>query len=132
VKAEWEVEMKIVHETSRSCLQVSEILEVHTCKGQIRKAIEVLDFLSHTFSAFMYLPDDLGPVHKPVCRPKQLSTRKLKHLYVTARTTQAIPGGTQSLSFHWMQMVGGSLQARRGHEAGCRLGAGHPNEFSAR
>ena len=48
--------MKIVHEASRNCLQVSEISEVHTRKGQIRKAIEVLDFLTQTFSAFMYLP----------------------------------------------------------------------------
>jgi hypothetical protein len=36
-KVEWKVEMKIVHEASRNCLQVSETSEVHTRKGQITK-----------------------------------------------------------------------------------------------
>lgn len=62
--------MKIVHEASRNCLQVSEISEVHTRKGQIRKAIEVLDFLTQTFSAFIYLPITLDQSIKPVCHPK--------------------------------------------------------------
>jgi len=53
--------MKVVHEASRNCLQVSEISEVHTRKGQIRKQLKFWDFLTHTFSAFMGLPDGLGP-----------------------------------------------------------------------
>jgi hypothetical protein len=39
-KQKWEVEMKIVHESSRNRLQVSEISEVYTRKGQIRKQLK--------------------------------------------------------------------------------------------
>jgi hypothetical protein len=39
-KQSGKVEMKIVHEASRNCLQVSETSEVHTRKGQITKQLK--------------------------------------------------------------------------------------------